>query len=247
MASPKTRWECPNGCGAVMGPRRPRKDDVRRYCLPCSEESGRLVERVAPVVEKERKAAAERAAKKRAARAARIRERKNKYTARGPSPVMVFPDAAGVEHSVNIPKEVLRVAKRMKIHKRLGSVQVIRRTRSRGPNGIGGLCYPHGAPNGPTGWRVGEGRAHITVSVYPGASYERLCALIAHEVAHIRQCHHKKAFRIEMARTISAAYPGRCGRLPVTTSTNALQTEAEERMRAWAVAQVADQIEQEVV
>ena len=39
-------WSCPNGCGSVRGGKRPRRDDVVRYCLPCSTKSGRLVERV---------------------------------------------------------------------------------------------------------------------------------------------------------------------------------------------------------
>jgi hypothetical protein len=39
------RWVCPNGCPGVHAPDKPRADDVRRYCLPCSEASGRLVRR----------------------------------------------------------------------------------------------------------------------------------------------------------------------------------------------------------
>jgi hypothetical protein len=60
------RWACPNGCPGVLGPSRPRRDDVRRYCLKCSEDSGRLVERVAPVIERRRQSAKERAKRKRA-------------------------------------------------------------------------------------------------------------------------------------------------------------------------------------
>lgn len=60
------RWECPNGRHpGVLGPERPRRDDVRRYCLPCSEATGRLVERTAPAVEKARAERAERSAAKR--------------------------------------------------------------------------------------------------------------------------------------------------------------------------------------
>ncbi len=52
--TPKTRWQCPNGCKAVMGPRRPRKNNICRYCLPCSEKAGILVERFAPTLQKGR-------------------------------------------------------------------------------------------------------------------------------------------------------------------------------------------------
>lgn len=55
-----TRWNCPNGCGGVLAPTRPRKDDVRRYCLDCSKRTGRLVERVSPALERKRTVRVER-------------------------------------------------------------------------------------------------------------------------------------------------------------------------------------------
>jgi hypothetical protein len=58
----KVRWACPYGCPAVLGPSRPRKDDVCRFCLSCSSKSNRLVPRTAPSLDKKRslKTAAER-------------------------------------------------------------------------------------------------------------------------------------------------------------------------------------------
>lgn len=53
------RWVCPACQGGVLGPQRPRKDDVRRYCLKCSAKTGRLVERSCPALEKSRAAARE--------------------------------------------------------------------------------------------------------------------------------------------------------------------------------------------
>jgi len=64
MATKLSRWICPNACGGVLAPSRPRKDDVRRYCLPCSAKIGRLVERIAPALEAKRKIARERGAVK---------------------------------------------------------------------------------------------------------------------------------------------------------------------------------------
>lgn len=55
------RWTCPTCNTTVHAPERPRRDDVRRYCLPCSQRSGRLVERRALAAERERAAKAERA------------------------------------------------------------------------------------------------------------------------------------------------------------------------------------------
>ena len=50
------RWTCTK-CGSTkLAPTRPRRDDVRRYCLSCSESTGRLVERVAPALERKREA-----------------------------------------------------------------------------------------------------------------------------------------------------------------------------------------------
>lgn len=45
-------WYCPVCCKTVRGPNRPSKEDLRRYCLPCSTECGVLVFRV-PKVKKE--------------------------------------------------------------------------------------------------------------------------------------------------------------------------------------------------
>lgn len=53
------RWSCPKCSDTVIASSRPRKDDVRRYCLGCSAKTGRLVLRVAPVLERAREARVE--------------------------------------------------------------------------------------------------------------------------------------------------------------------------------------------
>lgn len=51
----KRRWTCPYGDHAgVLAPARMRRIDIRRYCLPCSEEAGVLVERDCPALEQDR-------------------------------------------------------------------------------------------------------------------------------------------------------------------------------------------------
>ena len=50
----QVRWKCEKCDDGLLAPTRPRKNDVRRYCLPCSAKSGRLVDRVAPSLEKKR-------------------------------------------------------------------------------------------------------------------------------------------------------------------------------------------------
>lgn len=72
----RVRWECPTGeHRGVLGPSKPRRENIVRYCLPCSQAAGRLVERVAPSLQRQRETAAERAAAKRKAAAERQRAR----------------------------------------------------------------------------------------------------------------------------------------------------------------------------
>lgn len=80
-ATKRVRWECPNGCPGVLGPSRPRKDNIVRYCLDCSKREGKLVERIAPTLEKQRARAKEKSQLKASTKAARARarEREKKY------------------------------------------------------------------------------------------------------------------------------------------------------------------------
>lgn len=50
----QVRWKCEKCDHGLLAPSRPRKNDVRRYCLPCSAKQGTLVERIAPALEKHR-------------------------------------------------------------------------------------------------------------------------------------------------------------------------------------------------
>lgn len=68
------RWACPNGCAGVLAPDKPRADDVRRYCLKCSEKSGRLVKRTCPALDRKRAASKEKSTAKAKAKRAKERE-----------------------------------------------------------------------------------------------------------------------------------------------------------------------------
>ena len=59
MSAKNVRWKCPTCDNGVLAPSRPRMNDIRRYCLPCSKKAGVLVERVAPALEKQRAVRAE--------------------------------------------------------------------------------------------------------------------------------------------------------------------------------------------
>lgn len=88
-ATPKTkrvRWVCPSCSTGRLAPSRLRKIDVRRYCLPCSERTGLLVEMTAPSLDAKRALAAEtrryRAIEKRQAEKRNADRRKSAETAR---------------------------------------------------------------------------------------------------------------------------------------------------------------------
>lgn len=81
------RWVCPKCDAGCLAPSRPRKDDVRRFCLPCSAKTGRLVERVCPAADnaKARELAAQQAkreANRAATQAKRVVEREQLAVAR---------------------------------------------------------------------------------------------------------------------------------------------------------------------
>lgn len=102
--SRRVRWECPNGIHpAVLGSTRPLMDSTVRYCLPCSEEAGRLVERVAPALHRKRAAKAATAQRKRGERSAREREAKRERE------VLVVREVDGSLGEVDIPKTLERM------------------------------------------------------------------------------------------------------------------------------------------
>lgn len=174
------RWVCPS-CGAgKLAPGRARKDDVRRYCLPCSERTGRLVERSVPsaVAARERKDAARREAAK------REREREAaRLTARHM--------AAGVD----IRPEWARLC-------RLPYV------RSLLPRGVPPITVAWSTlKDYVTGHaRYSGTRVHFTF--YEGASRAEVRALLAHELAHViaPQKGHGEAFRRTFALVLWHGY-----------------------------------------
>jgi hypothetical protein len=88
----RVRWNCPNDKHpAILASTRPPIDSIERYCMPCTQETGRLAKRIAPALERKRAAAAVTSAAKtkaKRAREAKARERKKaaetkRYTVEG--------------------------------------------------------------------------------------------------------------------------------------------------------------------
>ena len=72
-------WRCPDCGNQKRAPGKPRRNDVRRFCLPCSQRTGYMVERVCPTLEKKRaKVKAKVSAKGKAVRAKATAVRKVK-------------------------------------------------------------------------------------------------------------------------------------------------------------------------
>ena len=76
----QARWKCPTCGHGLLAPTRPRRNDVRRYCLPCSSKAGVLVERIAPALDAQRNRRD--AQRREREKAQRERERKRKNTPR---------------------------------------------------------------------------------------------------------------------------------------------------------------------
>lgn len=88
MTQPKQRlWKCPNEeHSGVRAPGRMRADDVRRFCLPCSEATGRLAPRTCPSLDRERSAKKEQASSKRKQKTASKQRTKQRRAAAASDP-----------------------------------------------------------------------------------------------------------------------------------------------------------------
>lgn len=97
------RWVCPLCNSGVLASSRPRRDDVARYCLDCSRETGRLVERTCPALEKRRQERRDQQARKaqrkrklrRSRQEASKRERAREQEAREASQAEEYGDLQG--------------------------------------------------------------------------------------------------------------------------------------------------------
>lgn len=153
------RWVC-RICGrGKTAPERMTKDDVRRWCLGCSEETGRLVERACPAVEK-----------KRAAQRERTAARRDKRTKRNRALRREAETYAGV-HIPTLVEQLRRTFVRLGFGRMRRKPQVsVRRSRERGPHAVGHATYAH---------------HRITMTISPATDRAEVCQLVAHEMAHL--------------------------------------------------------------
>lgn len=154
----RTRWVCPNCGDGRLGPTRPRKDNIVRYCLPCSEQAGKLVERETPSLDKRRTKQAEKAKAKRDAKAKRKAAAEKKRTH------LTLWDEGGRIVEVDVRKAVYNMAKKAGMHT---NFELTWNRRSDGCN---------------TG-RANERRVHLSIG---SRSLEAFCKLAAHELGHAK-------------------------------------------------------------
>lgn len=168
----KKRWTCPNGDHpGVLAPARLRKIDVRRYCLPCSEEAGVLVERSCPSKERERARRKENRRKKGARR--RKTEAQKKLSARRARAQRRYER----EHvlGIHVPSHFQQVcespcvARALEILERRRPTVKVRRRRS------SGHTSGHAAP-----WT-----GHVVLTLPEKCSWGQLTVIVAHEIAHV--------------------------------------------------------------
>lgn len=190
-AAKRTRWECPTGeHPAVLGPTKPRRDNIVRYCLPCSQATGKLVERVAPVVERRRVEQAARTTAKRKAREARTKAKEDAYFT-----------VAGVDLRVEL-KRMARLpafrGRKGRLYRRTPSLVVTRRKYV--PSRLGAASP----------WEN-----KIWISDYAGIDRADVLETLLHEMVHIHIGHdpsdrahwHGKEFRSKLREAFDEAFP----------------------------------------
>lgn len=182
-------WRCPNCEDQIRAPERPRKSDVRRYCLKCSADTGHLVERVVPALERRRaQALVDRKVKAQTARE-REREAERKRWSR------TLITASGEEIEVDILGEFKRVCRLPQftgLAKRPPSLNLM---RSR--YGVSGQAW---------GW-------HINLRIPERAEAEDALETLVHEVCHAwcerhGRHSHDEFFKQALSRACEQYFPG---------------------------------------
>lgn len=177
------RWVCAL-CGSVkLGPARLRHVDVRRYCMSCSEKTGKLVQRSCPVLDKRRAA-------RTSAKAARAKQA----------------HAAAREQFMH--RGVDLVAALWNFW-RLPSVREIRERNWGRESGPATLVVRRGV-RGAYG-RAWIQLRQIDLRVWPNMPVSQVLATLLHEVVHLALpigMHHKAPFWSLYAVALTEAWPG---------------------------------------
>ena len=159
----QVRWKCDICNHGLLAPTKPRINDVRRYCLPCSSKTGKLVERVAPSLEKQR------TAKKAAAKKRNVAKRATVAKRTAPAKAQQRVDAQRAKMIHNEAEKIWKLMQPYHKGKPLPKIKIVR-----GKNW--GSQYGHAGFN------------YIQVNVDRSQSVgrsKRVWEVLAHELCHI--------------------------------------------------------------
>lgn len=177
------RWVCPTCGSGVLAPSRPRKDDVRRFCLACSEKSGRLVQRVCPAAETSRTRKAD------ARKAASARRRERERTAE---------DERHTVDGMDVREELQRLCK----------LPFVRRHFPGGRSPVR-LTVSWSKSREYTTGHSKIGLWHVHLGLWEGCPRHEAEALLAHELAHAilpPGISHRERWRRTFARVVADGY-----------------------------------------
>lgn len=176
-------WKCsnPNHKG-IRAPGRMRADDIRRYCWPCSQETGYLVQRYAPALERKRKDAKARRQERESQARQRAREAR---------------EAREIVAGVDIGKEIQRLMALPALRDEL--------PRWRRAGTVSWTLHRSDKPYD-TGHCYGGIRIHLTLGWKTDAASVK--AVIAHELAHyvMPEEHHSGRWARTFARVVREGY-----------------------------------------
>jgi len=191
----RKRWVCPKCDDGLLAPSKPRMDDVRRYCLPCSEATGRLVQRTCLSKDRERQVKQEREAAKRQRTTVAKKMKRAKAAAKREEERITAKEeeaARWIFGGVNLKEEAKRLVKlkawrgafhlsdKRCLHARWSRIKPWKRIRR-------GYFVPDinlqiRRKGTHTSGRSYGGRIAMTLPA--GCSAARACALLIHELAH---------------------------------------------------------------
>lgn len=198
----RVRWNCPTGeHPGVLASTRPAKDSIVRYCLPCSEKTGKLTARVAPALERKRAAAAETAANKAKAQRARAAAAKAKKKKAENDRYMV----EGVDLRVEYKKLLkLKTFKKGFFVKDRNDKWVLAAPELR-------ISRRTSYPSSQLGFaeEIGWGQHRITIATYPGQTLADARETLVHEIVHVfvgLHHGHDARFREVMTKAFKDAY-----------------------------------------
>lgn len=191
------RWQCPNGeHPAVNAPEKGmRLDDIRRFCLSCSEETGRLVKRVCVAAEKARARRQEKTKKKQAKKRAKaITKRRATVGTRRTNRDLVKQKREHMRMCLRREEKLIGTDYRLSgidLHAQLDHLLTLDMV-PRALKVLKPKLHIRQCEKTPQRWgfaKFRDGRGYLSVSIWPGIGPGEMLAHLCHELAHLVAWH----------------------------------------------------------